>query len=113
MAKEAKKRRGSLNQPKLTGKKLQSKILNVVKTDPRLKGRVVAYKIEVGNQRGIPDILCCAAGRFVGIELKGEDDKASKIQIANIERIRKAKGLAAVVESIDEFFALMQEAFRL
>ena len=43
----------------------------------------VVYKIHGGDnyqEEGIPDLLCCLRGVFVGIELKQEGEKPSKAQ---------------------------------
>lgn len=51
-----------------------------------------------GIQReGVPDLLCCCNGLFVGIELKAEKGKPSKLQLWNIEQIRAADGIAIVL----------------
>ena len=47
---------------------------------------------------GIPDILACVNGRFLGIEVKAEDGKVSPLQEYNINKIRECKGLAFVVK---------------
>lgn len=59
-----------------------------------------------GVQReGVPDLLVCCKGLFVGIELKNETGKASSLQLWNIEQIRKANGIAIVLypNQFDEF----------
>jgi Holliday junction resolvase len=49
------------------------------------------------SKAGVPDIVGCLNGRFVGIEVKREDGKVSEIQKINLEQIRKAGGIALVV----------------
>lgn len=44
------------------------------------------------SKSGIPDVIACVAGRFVGIELKKDDGIPSPLQIRNIELIQAAKG---------------------
>lgn len=59
-----------------------------------------------GVQReGIPDLLVCCAGLFVGVELKAEKGKPSALQIWNIEQIRASGGIALVLypDQFDEF----------
>ncbi len=46
--------------------------------------------------KGTPDILLCANGRFVGLELKTNEGKLSKLQEYNLECIEKAGGMAIV-----------------
>ena len=42
---------------------------------------------------GIPDILCCVNGRFVGIEVKQETGKPSLLQKVHLKRIGEAGGI--------------------
>ena len=49
------------------------------------------------SQSGIPDIICCVNGHFVGIEVKAEDGHPSPLQIRNIDLIRKSKGYAYIL----------------
>ena len=46
---------------------------------------------------GIPDILACVGGEFLGIEVKSQNGHPSALQIHHIEQIRKAGGCAFVV----------------
>lgn len=51
-----------------------------------------------GVQReGIPDLLVCVSGYFVGVELKVKPNKASELQLYNIRGIRNAGGFAMVL----------------
>lgn len=45
---------------------------------------------------GVPDLLCCVNGKFLAIEVKRDDGEASKLQLHEIEEIKKAGGLAGV-----------------
>lgn len=49
------------------------------------------------THKGIPDILACINGYFVGIEVKAPNGKASEIQIFNIRKINAAGGFAFVL----------------
>lgn len=63
-----------------------------------------------GVQRaGVPDLLCCVNGYFVGIEVKSEKGKPSALQIWNIEKIREAGGVAIVLypDGFEDFKSLM------
>ncbi len=51
---------------------------------------------------GIPDIICCYRGRFLGFEVKTESGKPTKLQEATIRKILAAGGTALVVRSVDE-----------
>lgn len=46
---------------------------------------------------GVPDVLACVNGYFVGIEVKAQNGHPSELQLHNIEEIRKAGGFAYVV----------------
>lgn len=51
-----------------------------------------------GVQRaGVPDLLVCCNGYFLGVELKAEKGKPSDLQLWNIEKIREAGGIAFVL----------------
>ena len=59
-----------------------------------------------GIQReGIPDILACINGYFVGIEVKAEKGHPSDLQLWNIRKMREAGGIAFVLypEQFDFF----------
>lgn len=45
---------------------------------------------------GIPDILCCINGRFVGIEVKQETGKPSLLQKVHLKRIGEAGGIGVL-----------------
>ena len=49
------------------------------------------------TKKGVPDVLACVNGYFVGIEVKAQNGHASELQIHNIEQIRNAGGFAFVV----------------
>lgn len=49
------------------------------------------------TKSGIPDILACVNGYFVGIEVKGPNGKPSELQLHNIKKIRNANGFAMVL----------------
>lgn len=78
----------------------------------------------VGNpmqMSGVPDLLICINGAFVGLELKhqkpGESvaharDRATPNQLLRIDRIRAAGGTAGVVISVDEALSLCEQAIR-
>jgi hypothetical protein len=57
-------------------------------------------KAAVCNERGVPDILCCYRGRFVGFEVKTAKGRISGPQRVQNERIRRACGRAVVVRSV-------------
>lgn len=49
------------------------------------------------TKKGIPDLLVCANGYFIAIEVKREDGKPSKLQIKKCKEIRMAGGFSFIV----------------
>lgn len=67
----------------------------------------VWYKIHGGpmQEKGIPDIVGCYKGRFIGFEIKrpGKDYKEpTAYQKKQLKDIKKAGGISAVVTSVKE-----------
>ena len=52
------------------------------------------------TKSGIPDLLICCNGYFLGIELKGEHGKPSELQLWNIEKIRQGNWFCIISKSI-------------
>lgn len=51
---------------------------------------------------GVPDMLACYRGRFVGIETKMPGNHASAIQKHRHKQIREAEGVCRVVYSVED-----------
>lgn len=49
------------------------------------------------TKNGIPDVLACVGGYFVGIEVKAQNGKPSELQKYHCLEIRKAGGFSFVV----------------
>lgn len=49
------------------------------------------------TESGIPDLLVCCNGYFLGLEIKAENGKSSELQKYNIKEIQKAGGVGMVV----------------
>lgn len=47
--------------------------------------------------RGIPDLLCCVNGKFLGIEVKATNGRPSKLQEITIEQIKNAGGYGIIL----------------
>jgi len=56
---------------------------------------------------GLPDILGCYKGRFVGLEVKMPGEEPDPIQSHRLASIIRAGGFAGVVESPDEALAIV------
>ena len=51
---------------------------------------------------GIPDIICCYKGRFIGIEVKRFEGKMSRLQEVTLKKIEAADGIAIVAYSVED-----------
>lgn len=51
---------------------------------------------------GLPDLIVCYKGQYVGLEVKMHGNKASKVQELIHKRIAQAGGYVEVVYSVDE-----------
>ena len=71
-----------------------------------------AIKAAVCNERGVPDILCCYKGRFVGFEVKTEKGRLSGPQRTQNNRIRQAGGRAVVVRSVADVRVVLEHIDR-
>jgi hypothetical protein len=85
---------------------ITKKILDYLKTVPQC----FAWKEHGGKytQAGIPDIICCYKGRFVGFEVKTETGKLSKLQEVTLSRIQRAGGVAVKVTSLEEVIRMLE-----
>lgn len=51
---------------------------------------------------GVPDLLVCYRGRFIGLEVKMPGKEATAIQLHHYKLIQAASGVAGTVSSIHE-----------
>lgn len=83
--------------------------------EKKVKDKVAKLLKEVGayyffpatggyGRSGVPDIVGCFAGRFFGLECKAGKNTTTALQELELEKIRKAGGIALVVNeyNIDE-----------
>lgn len=61
---------------------------------------------------GIPDIIACYKGVFLGIEVKLDYNKPSEIQKAKLKLINNAGGIGIVAYSIDDVTEVLKEVDR-
>ena len=59
---------------------------------------------------GIPDIICCYKGRFLGLEAKLPGGKLTELQKRTLGKINAAGGIALRVESVDDVKAVIAQA---
>jgi len=99
---------------------LTGRILKAIKKNHPLS---FAFKVHGSGyqESGIPDLLICVEGLFVGLEVKAPNGsetveqargRATLSQQAQIIRINRANGLAGVVTSPIEALEAIQRAFR-
>ena len=71
---------------------------NKVKKYLTSKGCWVLKTFSNGVQRaGVPDLLICCNGYFLGVEVKSETGKPTELQEWNIRKIQEAGGIAMVL----------------
>ena len=56
----------------------------------------------VYGTNGVPDIICCYKGRFLGLECKLPGGRLTKLQKRAIEKINRAGGIACRVENVED-----------
>jgi hypothetical protein len=57
------------------------------------------YPVASGYMRtGVPDIVACYRGRFLGIECKANGNRTTEIQDRNLVAIKKNGGIAVVID---------------
>lgn len=65
-----------------------------------------AYQFKVHGsiymRAGIPDIVCCIKGRFIGIEAKDYGNGPSELQLAHGRQIEKAGGIFIVAYCVSD-----------
>ena len=55
------------------------------------------------GRSGVPDIVCCYKGKFIGIECKAHGNKPTALQQSNLEEIVNNGGIAIVVDDTSVF----------
>ena len=87
----------------------EKKVKELVTRHLKKLGCYYFYPVTGGyGSSGVPDIVGCYNGVFFGIECKAGNNKPTALQLSNLEAIRKAGGIAVVVneENIDEILKL-------
>ena len=56
----------------------------------------------VYGTNGVPDIICCYKGRFLGLECKLPGGRLTELQKRAIEQINRAGGFACRLESVED-----------
>lgn len=58
---------------------------------------------------GIPDIICCYKGRFIGMECKLPGGRLTELQKRTLAKINRAGGIARRVESVDDARTIIRQ----
>lgn len=80
-------------------KNIENKIKNYLKS---IGAYYVKYHGNQFSQVGVPDILVCYKGKFIGIEVKNEKGKTSPLQDINLKQIKQAGGISLVARSVED-----------
>ncbi|MEA5004563.1 MAG: VRR-NUC domain-containing protein [Christensenella sp.] len=64
------------------------------------------------QRSGVPDLLVCCNGLFLGVELKAENGKPTPLQLWNIDKIKDAGGIGMVLypNGYESFKKLIMES---
>lgn len=73
---------------------------------------VVAYPAGPFGRKGTSDLLVCAMGRFVALEIKDDDGRESPAQAAFGAQVVRAGGFYAVVRTREEALEGVERALR-
>ena len=87
-------------------KKVKNKIVRILKEC----GAYYFFPASYGMGRsGVPDIVCCLQGRFIGIECKAGKNKPTPLQEKELADIIEAGGISCVVneDNIPELQTLL------
>ncbi len=84
---------------------LEKDIVNSIKQYLKSLGDDCYFFKEHGGtygQSGVPDIIVCYKGRFIGLEVKTPSGRLSELQKWAINKINVAGGIALRVESVED-----------
>lgn len=87
--------------------KVKKKVVSILKE----VGAYYFYPVTGGYGRsGVPDIIVCHKGKFVGIECKAGKNKPTALQQKNLHDIIEAGGIALVIN--EESVSLIEAIFK-
>ena len=76
-------------------KVVKDKVVSVLKSE----GAYYFFPATHGYGRsGVPDIVACVNGHFLGIECKAGNNNPTALQLKELEDIRRSNGVAVVVD---------------
>jgi hypothetical protein len=93
-----------------------------VKPEAKVKKKVKATLDKLGayyfmpfmggyGTAGVPDIVACYKGRFIGIECKAGGNRTTALQVKNLNEIGKCGGIPLVVneENVDQLEEVLND----
>jgi len=87
---------------------IQKEIIQYLRTIPNL----YFFKVISANYRGVPDIIICYEGRFIGMEVKTQRGRISGLQKYHCEQIKKADGICFVVRSLEDVKKIIKKEIK-
>ena len=77
----------------------------------------VYYAMPMGTgygNSGVPDFLCCVAGKFLAIEAKAGKGTTTALQEDHLARIKESRGVTMVIneKNLDSLMPLIQFMWR-
>ena len=99
-----------VNKLKTNGKKEESKLQRKIQDYLKRKG---CYEFKVHGsvymKSGIPDIIACYKGKFIGIECKIGKNKMSRSQEENRDHILEAGGIHILAYSLEDVKNILEK----
>lgn len=91
----------------MSEQKIQASIIKYLESN----GAYVV-KVITASKKGVPDILVCYKGKFIGIEVKRPETKTnvSPLQSYNLKKIEDAGGLSYVLWDINQIKELLNSS---
>ena len=92
----------------------ESKVKKQVVTVLKEYGMYYFYPVTGGYGRsGVPDIVCCWKGRFIGIECKAKGGRPTDLQMKNLMEIVDQGGISILVDETGlGVFAMMMDSWQ-
>ena len=75
-------------------KKVKNKVVNILKQYQVYYFFPATYGM---GRSGVPDIVCCFFGHFIGIECKAGKNKPTPLQERELTAINEAKGITFII----------------
>ena len=89
--------------------KVKAKVVDILKQ----YGVYFFYPVTGGYGRsGVPDIVCCWKGRFIGIECKTKGNVPTQLQMKNLWEIKNLGGVSLIIDETGiGIFALLMDTW--